>query len=169
MCTPPRLTASSSSLQTIGRASHAQGTSIQDVRVNHRRADICLTPECGEHFRRINLRWHDLRHEYASRLVERGVPLAQVRDLLVGHASITTIERYDDQKLENQVFVKSSAKEALSDAPMERSETGSWSSDDEVLEDWLGGRDSEPFAACEARRDASRKTCRPAARASLKK
>jgi site-specific recombinase XerD len=41
-----------------------------------------------------------LRHEYASRLVERGVPLAQVRDLL-GHASITTTERYDNQKLEN--------------------------------------------------------------------
>jgi integrase len=28
------------------------------------------------------------------------VPLAQVRDLL-GHASITTTERYDNQKLEN--------------------------------------------------------------------
>ena len=32
--------------------------------------------------------------------VEKGVPLAQVRDLL-GHASITTTERYDSQKLEN--------------------------------------------------------------------
>ena len=59
-----------------------------------------LTPECQAEFRRINLHWHDLRHEYASRLVERGVPLAQVRDLL-GHASITTTERYDNQKLEN--------------------------------------------------------------------
>jgi integrase len=59
-----------------------------------------LTPECAEQFRRINLHWHDLRHEYASRLVEKGVPLAQVRDLL-GHASITTTERYDNQKLEN--------------------------------------------------------------------
>ena len=55
---------------------------------------------CQLAFRRINLHWHDLRHEYASRLVERGVPLAQVRDLL-GHASITTTERYDNQKLEN--------------------------------------------------------------------
>jgi hypothetical protein len=42
---------------------------------------------------------HDLRHEYASRLVERGVPLAQLRDLL-GHASILTTERYDNQRLE---------------------------------------------------------------------
>ena len=47
----------------------------------------------------VNLRWHDLRHEYASRLVEKGVPLSQVRDLL-GHASIVTTERYDNQKPE---------------------------------------------------------------------
>jgi len=46
-----------------------------------------------------DLRWHDLRHEYASRLVERGVPLSQVRDLL-GHASIVTTERYDNQRPE---------------------------------------------------------------------
>jgi hypothetical protein len=59
-----------------------------------------LTPECHAEFRRIDLRWHELRHEYASRLVEKNVPLAQVRDLL-GHASITTTERYDNQKLEN--------------------------------------------------------------------
>jgi len=59
-----------------------------------------LTPECKAAFRNINLHWHDLRHEYASRLVERGVLLAQVRDLL-GHASITTTERYDNQKLES--------------------------------------------------------------------
>jgi integrase-like protein len=58
-----------------------------------------LTPTCQQAFKRINLHWHDLRHEYA-RLVERGVPLAQVRDLL-GRASITTTERYDNQKLEN--------------------------------------------------------------------
>ncbi len=59
-----------------------------------------LIPECHAEFRRVNLRWHDLRHEYASRLVEKNGPLAQVRDLL-GHASITTTERYDNQKLEN--------------------------------------------------------------------
>jgi integrase len=59
-----------------------------------------LAPVCEEAFRKIDLHWHDIRHEYASRLVERGVPLAQVRDLL-GHASITTTERYDNQTLEN--------------------------------------------------------------------
>lgn len=36
---------------------------------------------------------HDLRHTYASRLVQRGVPLPRVRDLL-GHSSIATTERY---------------------------------------------------------------------------
>ena len=59
-----------------------------------------LSDESQAVFRRIDLRWHDLRHEYASRLVEHGVPLAQVRDLL-GHASITTTERYDNQTMAN--------------------------------------------------------------------
>jgi len=58
-----------------------------------------LTPDGQQRLRDINLHWHDLRHEYASRLVERNVPLAQVRDLL-GHASIVTTERYDNQRLE---------------------------------------------------------------------
>jgi site-specific recombinase XerD len=58
-----------------------------------------LSTECQQRFRTINLHWHDLRHEYVSRLVERSVPLAQVRDLL-GHASILTTERYDYQRLE---------------------------------------------------------------------
>ncbi len=39
-----------------------------------------LSDDSQNAFRTINLRWHDLRHEYASRLVEQGVPLAQVRD-----------------------------------------------------------------------------------------
>src|SRR5436190_20563149 len=65
-----------------------------------KQCSVGLTRESKEAFRRINLHWHDLRHEYASRLVESGVPLAQVRDLL-GHASITTTARYDHQKLEN--------------------------------------------------------------------
>jgi integrase len=54
-----------------------------------------LTKSSIELFREINLHWHDCRHEFGSRLVERGVPLSQVRDLL-GHASIVTTERYDN-------------------------------------------------------------------------
>jgi hypothetical protein len=58
-----------------------------------------LSTECQQRLRDINLHWHDPRHEYTSRLVERGVPLAQVPDLL-GHASILTTEHYDNQNLE---------------------------------------------------------------------
>lgn len=72
-----------------------------------------LAPPFLAEFGRINLHWHDLRHEYASRLVDKGVPLAQVRHLL-GHASITTTERYENQKLEN---LQAAA------APSERGET----------------------------------------------
>lgn len=46
-----------------------------------------------------DIRFHDLRSEYASRLVEHGVPLSQVRDLL-SHCSIVVTERYDRQTLD---------------------------------------------------------------------
>ena len=96
--------------------------------------------------------------------------MAQVRDLL-GHASITTTERYDNQKLENlqlaaarlesgksfdptprdsqspsicQVFVKNSPDQPLSDDSEAASETATNSQDDQDLEIWLGGRDSNP-------------------------
>jgi integrase len=52
-----------------------------------------------ERARITDYRWHDLRHEYASRLAERGVPLVQVQELL-GHASIVTTERYNTNRLE---------------------------------------------------------------------
>jgi len=37
--------------------------------------------------------FHDLRHTFASWLVQAGAPLTEVRDLL-GHASIEMTERY---------------------------------------------------------------------------
>ena len=59
-----------------------------------------LSTDCQQRFPDINLHWPDLRHEDASRLGERGVPLAQVRDLL-GHAYRSSRpSATDNQRLE---------------------------------------------------------------------
>lgn len=42
---------------------------------------------------KIDLHWHDLRHETLSRLADDGVPVHELQ-LLAGHASITTTQRY---------------------------------------------------------------------------
>jgi integrase len=52
-----------------------------------------LTPACREALRRINLDFHDLRREAASRLLEGGMPLSYVQ-LFIDHANISTTSRY---------------------------------------------------------------------------
>jgi integrase len=52
-----------------------------------------LTLECRATLRAINLHFHDLRHEAASRYIEAGWPLHHVRDML-GHANLTQTSTY---------------------------------------------------------------------------
>ena len=49
-----------------------------------------------------NLRFHDLRHTFASRLIERGVDVVTVKELL-GHHSITITQRYTHSRDERKV------------------------------------------------------------------
>jgi hypothetical protein len=125
-----------------------------------------LTPECAEQFRRINLHWHDLRHEYASRLVEKGVPLAQVRDprprldyhdralrqpelenlqaaaaRLESGKSFDAPPRADESPTECQVFVKNLGEDDIEDRADRRSVTEPNSESRNDLADWLGVRD----------------------------
>jgi hypothetical protein len=138
-----------------------------------------LSDDSQEAFRAINLRWHDLRHEYASRLVEHGVPLAQVRDLL-GHASITTTERYDNQTVANlqiaaarlergQTFAPRVVKVSrfFQDRPVatrSRTQLARPSDEGKTLQEmhlsgWLGRRDSVPLATSETSRGVTPVPC----------
>lgn len=65
----------------------AKGKPLRDWKNNS------LTPAARKAFNAIDLHWHDLRHEYACRLAERGVPITKIQYLL-GHASVVTTERY---------------------------------------------------------------------------
>jgi len=48
----------------------------------------------------LNLRFHDLRHEAGSRLLEAGWPLHHVRDML-GHQDLGTTNRYLNAERQN--------------------------------------------------------------------
>lgn len=75
--------------------------------VRHISGFVFVNPDTGKPFTRIHNSWvnlrqlarledfrlHDCRHDFASRLVQAGVPLAEVRDLL-GHSTIRLTERY---------------------------------------------------------------------------
>ena len=114
-------------------------------------------------------------HEHASRLVERGVPLSQVRDLR-GHGSISTTERYDNQKLEAlhaavarlesgeafdptrpmtgskfQVFFKNGPGTGVTEGSESTGKTPSNSLKKRHLDEWLGGRDSNPDYTVQSR------------------
>jgi len=68
---------------------------------------VFLNPDTGHPFRGVKRRWadlvrdakvqdfrfHDCRHDYASRLVEAGIDLYRVKELL-GHSSIELTQRY---------------------------------------------------------------------------
>jgi len=59
-----------------------------------------------------DLRFHDLRHTFATRLARRGVDLVLVKELM-GHASIVTTQRY----LHSQASEKMRAVETLTSKP----------------------------------------------------
>ncbi|MGD9344398.1 MAG: tyrosine-type recombinase/integrase [Candidatus Aminicenantes bacterium] len=45
--------------------------------------------------------FHDLRHTFASRLIEKGVDIIKVKDLL-GHSSVKVTERYTHSSREER-------------------------------------------------------------------
>jgi len=62
------------------------------------------------------LRFHDLRHTFATRLVERGVDLITVKELL-GHYSVTITQRYTHSRSELKQRAVESLARPLSPAP----------------------------------------------------
>jgi len=92
---------------------------------------VFFNPETGKPYRDIkkafkgacrkagirNLRFQDLRHTFASRLVERGIDLITVKDLL-GHSSVKITERYTH----SNKIIKKAAVEVLVQKREEKSQ-----------------------------------------------
>jgi site-specific recombinase XerD len=78
-----------------------------------------------EALRKINLHWHDLRHEALSRLADECVPVHE-RQMLAGHASITTTQRYMNARA-------NSLAESMRQARQRRADRRAHQSDENVL------------------------------------
>jgi integrase len=59
-----------------------------------------LSQRCWEDLRKINLHWHDLRHEALSRLGESGEVADHELMEIAGHANLTTTQRYLNTRIE---------------------------------------------------------------------
>jgi integrase len=70
---------------------------------------------------RINLHWHDLRHEALSRLADDGVPVHELQPL-AGHASITTTQRYMNARANSLAESMRKARERRADRLKEPSD-----------------------------------------------
>jgi integrase len=77
-----------------------------------------------EPLRKINLHWHDLRHEALSRLADEGVPVHELQ-MLAGHANITTTQRYMNARA-------NSLAESMRQARQRRADRIAQQSDDNV-------------------------------------
>ena len=83
------------------RSLYTARTRARKCRLSGETAPNGITPKAGkegvehnqEHLRRIDLRWHDLRHEGACRLLAGGVDI-RIIQLMLGHASVQQTQRY---------------------------------------------------------------------------
>ena len=59
-----------------------------------------LSEKCWAQLRKVNLHWHDLRHEALSRLGESGELTDHELMEIAGHANLTTTQRYLNARIE---------------------------------------------------------------------